>query len=90
MTRSDVARFKALVHRRPEASCSDPFIQYSFVFFSPPFRGVPLRLITIRLSILTAGDIRISSQFLITRFLHFAQPQANYQAYVTITLGRRV
>jgi len=36
-----------------------------------------------------AGDIRISNQFLITRALHFAQPQAYYQASVSITLGRR-
>jgi len=35
-------------------------------------------------------DIRISNQFLNTRALHFAQPQAYYQASVTITLGRRV
>jgi len=35
-------------------------------------------------------DIRISNQFLITRALHFAQPQAYYQASVTITLGRNV
>jgi len=35
-------------------------------------------------------DIRISNQFLITRALHFAQPQAYYQASVTIKLGRRV
>jgi len=38
----------------------------------------------------TAGDIKISNQFLITRALHFAQPQAYYQASVTIKLGRRV
>jgi len=38
----------------------------------------------------TARDIRIRNQFLITRALHFAQPQAYYQASVTITLGRRV
>jgi len=36
------------------------------------------------------SDIRIINQFLITRALHFAQPQAYYQASVTITLGRRV
>jgi len=35
------------------------------------------------------GDIRISNQLLITRALYFAQPQAYYQASVTITLGRR-
>jgi len=35
------------------------------------------------------GDIRISNQFLITRALHFVQPQAYYQASVPITLGRR-
>jgi len=31
-------------------------------------------------------DIRISNQFLIARALHFAKPQAYYQASVTITL----
>jgi len=42
-------------------------------------------------SIITTGrNIRISNQFLITRALHFAQPQALYQASVTITLGHRV
>jgi len=39
---------------------------------------------------LAAGDIRISNQLLITFALHFAQPQAYYQASVTITLVRRV
>jgi len=38
----------------------------------------------------TVRDIRISNQFMITCALHFAQPQAYYQASVTITLGRRV
>jgi len=35
-------------------------------------------------------DIRISNPFLIVRALQFAQPQACYQASVTVTLGRRV
>jgi len=39
---------------------------------------------------MAVSDIRISNQFLITRALHFAQPQAYYQASVTIILGRRV
>jgi len=39
---------------------------------------------------LTGRDIRISNQLLNTRALHFTQPQAYYQASVTITLGRRV
>jgi len=42
------------------------------------------------LSAIPASDIRISNQFMITRALHIAQPQAYYQASVTITLGRRV
>jgi len=37
-----------------------------------------------------ASEIRINSQFRITRALHFAQPQAYYQASVTVTLGRRI
>jgi len=40
--------------------------------------------------VVPAGNIRISNQFLITRALQFAQPQAYYQVSVTITLGRRV
>jgi len=47
-------------------------------------------LLVQHVDIKAGGDIRIGNQFLITRALHFAQPQAYYQASATITLGRRV